>query len=647
MLIALLLFVLILNNAQSAKILGIFPVPAPSHYILGSALMKGLAEKGHDVTFISPYREKNPPKTGSYRDITLTRFVEESERRRKEMNMFEKENMNGFITAAMMSSMLTQLSELTLNHSNVQQLLNSDEKFDVVIVEQFLNEAHKAFATHFKAPLILFSTVGASAWVNLLVGNPAPPSYVPSLLLSYSCNMTFTERVVNSLMHLFTECLHNFYLNPKQDQLIKKYFPNGPNLNDVLYNASIVLMNSHPSTNQAVPYVPNMIDIGGFHVKTPKPLPKDLQNFLDSGKDGVIYFSLGSNLKSSDLPLVKRQAFLNTFSKLKQKILWKWEEDVLPSQPSNVKLGKWLPQQDILAHPNVKLFITHGGLLSITETIYHGVPVLAIPIFGDQKLNAHRIVNEGFGLSLSYKEITEEKLSEKLTQLLTNSAYSNEAKKKSRIFHDRLVSPMDTAIYWVEYVIRHKGASHLRVTALDLPWYKYHLLDVICFVFMLSLFVLYCVYKEFCQCQLVVIISFERGRDITVISPYVCFTKWMFQMIEKTLSHTNVQRLIYSGEEFDVVIVEEFNNEAHEAFATRFKAPLVLFTTITVPFVPNVINTGGFHIQPPRKLSNDLQEFLDNANDGLSNARLGKWFPQQDILVPGPSNYILGSILIR
>jgi glucuronosyltransferase len=62
----------------------------------------------------------------------------------------------------------------------------------------------------------------------------------------------------------------------------------------------------------------------------------------------VIYFSLGSNVRSDLLPEEKRLAFLEAFSELPQKVLWKWESDVLPGQPSNVKLGKWMPQQDIL-----------------------------------------------------------------------------------------------------------------------------------------------------------------------------------------------------------------------------------------------------------------------------------------------------------
>jgi hypothetical protein len=57
---------------------------------------------------------------------------------------------------------------------------------------------------------------------------------------------------------------------------------------------------------------------------------------------------MGSNLKSSLMPESKRNAFLEVFSKLKQHVLWKWETDTLPGQPKNVKLGKWLPQSDIL-----------------------------------------------------------------------------------------------------------------------------------------------------------------------------------------------------------------------------------------------------------------------------------------------------------
>jgi glucuronosyltransferase len=77
---------------------------------------------------------------------------------------------------------------------------------------------------------------------------------------------------------------------------------------------------------------------------------QDLQNFLDEAKYGVIYFSLGSTARSDHLPEEKRRAFLQAFSELPQKILWKWESDSLPGQPANVKAAKWLPQQDVLGN---------------------------------------------------------------------------------------------------------------------------------------------------------------------------------------------------------------------------------------------------------------------------------------------------------
>ncbi|XP_967762.1 UDP-glycosyltransferase UGT5 [Tribolium castaneum] len=495
-----LLLVLVLIScyeANSAKILAVLPVAGRSHYILASTLMRALAERGHDVTVISCFGEKNPPKNGTYRDIVVTGAMEELEKQMSsdDVNMFEMEGINLFINALFMAFMLPTMNEATLKHENVQKFINSGEKFDVVIVEQFGNDAAKALSTHFGAPLISLSAVGASYWTNPLVGNPSPPSYIPDLMSDYSVPMTFCERLVNSLVYVFNDLLYNFIVFPKQNQLMKKYIPNAPeHLSDVLYNSSIVLLNSHPSINQPVPHVPNMIEIGGFHIKPPKKLPQDLQEFLDGAKDGIIYFSMGSNLKSADLPNDKRDAILKTFAKLKQKILWKWEEDDLPGKPPNVKTAKWLPQQELLAHPNVRLFITHGGLLSTTETIYHGVPILAIPIFGDQKINARSAVTSGYGVYLAFDKLSEETLTNSINQILNNKKYKENVQMRSRLFHDRLVSPLDTAIYWVEYVIRHRGAPHLRVAALDLPWYKYLLLDVIAVIalVLLSSLLIFC-----------------------------------------------------------------------------------------------------------------------------------------------------------
>ena len=132
---------------------------------------------------------------------------------------------------------------------------------------------------------------------------------------------------------------------------------------------------------------------------------------------------MGSNLKSSALPDDKRNAILKAFSNQKMQILWKWEQNHLPGQPDNVKIEKWLPQQDILAHKNVKLFITHGGLLSTTEAVYHGVPLLGIPMFGDQRMNLANSERAGYALKIDYKTLTEDSLSNAINEILNNDKY--------------------------------------------------------------------------------------------------------------------------------------------------------------------------------------------------------------------------------
>ena len=114
------------------------------------------------------------------------------------------------------------------------------------------------------------------------------------------------------------------------------------------------------------------------------PLPKDIKEFIESAEHGVVYFSLGSNLKPSKMTDDKKNAVIAALSKLKQKVIWKWDDESLKVDRSKFLVRKWLPQDDILAHENVKLFVTHGGLLSCIESIYRAKPVVGIPIFGDQ-----------------------------------------------------------------------------------------------------------------------------------------------------------------------------------------------------------------------------------------------------------------------
>ncbi|CAG9831120.1 unnamed protein product [Diabrotica balteata] len=491
--ITILILSTLIYSVHNYNVLIVSPMVSRSHFILANALGRGLIEAGHQVTIVSPYEDKNPLK--GYKDVVLTGLADE-----KKGSHIELGNINPFIISGVMNFIGNQVTNAALNHENFKKLISSNEKFDVVIVQNFKTDALNILQCHYNAPLIVFSVTGPSFWVNPMVGSPLEPSYYPDFFLNYDSNMNLWQRTVNSVLLLSNYITKHLYFMPQQKKFMSEHFPKCTDQDAAFYNVSLVFLVTHESANQPIPLVPNMINIGGHHVKPAKELPKDLKVFMDKAKEGVVYFSLGTNVDPAQMAPETQRAIVNALGKLKQKVLWKYDGNV-PNLPKNVQLGKWFPQADLLAHPNLKLFITHGGLLSTLETVYHGVPILALPVFADQKMNAAKAKQAGYGLNLPIAEITEDKLTKALHELLTNPKYRENAKIRSSLFHDRPMKPLDLAVYWTEFVVRHKGAQHLRVAAMDLRWYQYFLLDVIAVVtiFVFSVFtVLYLLCVKLC-----------------------------------------------------------------------------------------------------------------------------------------------------
>ncbi|KAG5887588.1 hypothetical protein JTB14_025747 [Gonioctena quinquepunctata] len=117
-----------------------------------------------------------------------------------------------------------------------------------------------------------------------------------------------------------------------------------------------------------------------------------------------------------------------------------------------------------------------------------------MPQFGDQFINAAALEATGGGLSFKLREATEERVLTALKKVLSPEMRQNMSDLSKR-FKDRPLSPMDTAIYWIEYVARHKGALHMRTAAVDLQIYQYLLLFVIAFLFFVLLSIMYMLYK--------------------------------------------------------------------------------------------------------------------------------------------------------
>ena len=227
---------------------------------------------------------------------------------------------------------------------------------------------------HYEVPIIGLSPPGLAPHMVGYLGNPDNPAYRPDLFLPMIEPLSFRERLMSTLAYGLLDPQINYFYLLMLERII------GLNVKDyghiVRERLDLLLLASHHVTHSASVLAPNTIEVGGLHCREGRPLPPHLQQILDSSPEGVVYVSFGSSVRPSEMGEEKMAVFLETFAQLKHTVIWKWDGEEMAGLPSNVILQTWVPQQDLLAHPNLKVFVTHGGLLSLqaftlSEIVYY------------------------------------------------------------------------------------------------------------------------------------------------------------------------------------------------------------------------------------------------------------------------------------
>merc|ERR1719288_436005 len=136
---------------------------------------------------------------------------------------------------------------------------------------------------------------------------------------------------------------------------------------------------------------------------------------MDSATEGAVLVSFGSALKPEQMPAEKIQVFIDTFKNLGMKVVWKWNSE-MPGLPDNIFLSSWIPQQDLLGHPNLKVFVTHGGLGSLQEAIYHKAVLVGITFSIDQRPNLLRAAKHGYASVLEFDTLTADEFTKAINE---------------------------------------------------------------------------------------------------------------------------------------------------------------------------------------------------------------------------------------
>nr|XP_017013998.2 LOW QUALITY PROTEIN: UDP-glucosyltransferase 2 [Drosophila takahashii] len=499
-----LLLVLLLSiktqESNGANILGIFGTHSPSHVIVHMAVMKTLADRGHNITVVTQMK----PKLAAHENITVI-VAPPTPERKKFIDEYMKETFND--KPSIWTTMLKAVTQANVQlegqrefmvHPDFKELYeNPKTKFDLVILGPMANDFQLGIAAKLRCPVIITWVGVPLPFMDVIVGNVNDPSYVPSLNVALEAGqntMKFTQRFGNFFKHSFLSVV-NKLLNYKMNQMYEEAFanetdPEFPNYYEMKRRISLLFYNYHsPSEGPIRPTVPQSIEIGGIQVKEQSdPLPKELAQFLDNADEGAIFFSLGTNVNTNNFGPDFADILYKVLSKLPQRVVWKWEDlSNKPGNSSNIYFSNWLPQDDILAHPKVKLFITHAGKGGVAEAQYHGVPMLALPIFGDQQGNAEIMTKSGFGRWLDIHTMTAQELEENIREVLEKPSYREAIGKFSTLYRDRPLTARQSVVYWTEYVLRHQGAYHLQSPLIHMDFVASSNLDVYGIVLLASL----------------------------------------------------------------------------------------------------------------------------------------------------------------
>uniref|UniRef100_A0A2D4J7E5 glucuronosyltransferase n=2 Tax=Micrurus lemniscatus lemniscatus TaxID=129467 RepID=A0A2D4J7E5_MICLE len=372
-----------------------------------------------------------------------------------------------------------QMCEAVLSNQELMSKLKN-AKYDVLLSDPVM-QCGDLIALKLNIPFLYTLRFSPASVVERHCGKmPAPPSYVPAALSGFTDKLSFGERIKNTISYHVQDYVFQKYWG-EWDSYYSQVLGRPTTLCEVMGKAEIWLIRTYWDFEFPRPFLPNFEFVGGLHCQPAKSLSEEMEKFVQSSDEhGIVIFSLGSLVQN--LTDEKNNIIASALSQLPQKVIWRYKGKKLEMLGANTRTYDWIPQNDLLGHPKTKAFITHGGTNGIYEAIYHAIPIVGIPLFADQIDNIIRMKARGMAVELDIHTMKAEDLVNAVNTVIHNVFFKKNALKVSEIHHAQLIKPLDRAIFWIEFVIHHKGAKHLQVAAYHLTWYQYHCLDVIAFL---------------------------------------------------------------------------------------------------------------------------------------------------------------------
>ncbi|XP_069081633.1 UDP-glucuronosyltransferase 1A1-like isoform X1 [Pleurodeles waltl] len=477
-----------------------------SHWLSMLPVVEQLRQRGHEIVLVVPELNIHIGTSSQYYTVKTYRvpFTKEYlESKVKSLGTFvfsEQSFPEMIFTLYQRVSSLTEMMASACQHFlDDLELIEylKESHFNALLVDPVLS-CGQIVAEYLSIPSVFFMRAIPCTLNEKAALCPSPASYIPRSFTGYTDKMVFSQRVKNMLVTLPEMWLCHVLYFPFE-RLASQFLQREVTSLELFSGASVWLLRYDFIFEFPRPVMPNMVFIGGINCAERKSLSQEFEKLVnDSGEHGIVVFSLGSMV--SEIPMKKAMAIAEALGTVPQTVLWRYTGQAPPNLAANTKLTKWLPQNDLLAHPKARAFITHAGSHGVYEGICNAVPMVLLPLFGDQMDNAKRIESRGAGVTLNVLQMTAQDLSNALKTVINDPSYKENISRLSALHLDRPIHPLDLAVHWVEFVMRHKGAPHLRPAAHDLNWIQYHSLDVIAFLLAVVSVTLFILIKCCCFC---------------------------------------------------------------------------------------------------------------------------------------------------
>ncbi|AAR28909.1 egt [Leucania separata nucleopolyhedrovirus] len=478
-------FVAAIASVRSARILCMFPTPAYSHQMVFRSYTQALIERGHTLTVITP-TPLNAKNSANLTEIDISnshthykQLVDQSKLYKKRGIIADVESVNHRNYLGLVRMVSEQF-----RNERVGELLRADRdtnRFDLIVTEAFID--FPLILSHFyDAPVIQMSSGhGLAENFETMGAVSRHPIYYPNVWRDTFPSSSNVWQMANELYRELVLYREFALLADEEDKMLKRQFGRHvPGVRALRNNVQMLLLNTHAMFDNNRPVSPSVQYLGGIHLKKQSNIMNShLSQFLDDSTMGVVYVSFGSGVHALDMDDEFLHVFLSTFRSLPYNILWKADSVNDTLLPGNVLVQKWFPQQDVLNHRNVRVFVTHGGIQSTDEAIDAQVPLVGLPLMGDQFFNVAKFQELGIGRALNAHTVDAAELIEAILDANENPAYKRNLARVKRIILDQPMKPLEKAVWYTEHVIRHGGAAHLKTRASNVAWYEYLMVNAL------------------------------------------------------------------------------------------------------------------------------------------------------------------------